>query len=1753
MLKSKKAKIIFGALTVLCVLIASSIWVSLSLKSNSVDEFDYRLLAANDSASATMTQIDHIIETANQASTSEVYDNSNYYIYVIVPSDGAKATVLSEISPFLAGDDGFRSYIINNNRTIAETMPTGKIIPVVMSIAEINALPDMNTELGKADLIYIYSQSNAAYTGASGISENLYEFLHNYAFGSNKPLIMNFAGMPGDDDDVQDSGSSNVDTSSRMYYMLNTDFKNSWKRTYTTNVVDWEYDTAIEDIEGIIENYITNIRSTYSAYQVNNLTRPAGYATWADYWKRTGTAEPTLNVLYISGDSKASGYGWGGPINAVANWMVDPSGGRSATFSNAVEGDLPSVANVDTQPASGVTVDLLYTTDAAGNTVKKYDYIFIAPDTYKSFDIRQEVREELNKLSEDMNGLTYILFGTMPTESTSGGGGSTGGQVNLQIDTSTNFGKLVDLSVTTNGYAKRSNVLVIGTNWMSRLAANPAKNPKKVSDIVSLINKSRYRTYAGSGEGSGSGSVSTTAYRVLELQPSYPIDLILAEKQTGFNTNQSKYTNVGRSGTQYQTSKPRGNYYTIPANVLNTSEIDNYMPEDGVMTNEYYQWDLSKAKLAYALNLSADQIELVQMSSEEYITVKTDVSDSYDLIYIGGNMSALKNHQAYGFGMQQYLESGWLQYLSAFSMYTHTGEMKDIVGGRVTSNNPYSRTLMSGNDITYDRLMQLIAYIDAGMPIVFSNEIWSAYEDAKKDGYSNVYMDPDCNMFKLCKYAEDRKEKGFTSVYTDWQNRERYEKYNDYSVDYFYADYWVTPASAVQKISNPTGVYGSASKVTVFNDTLSQQLYETAYGPNTSIRPKYVIDTTAIPYVEGDKSTELTARTVTWKVELLNPIEGHTYQAVLLEDQDDNAVFSMASSERLTAASFAGTTANLSYTYPADDFGAFFWKILVQDTTTGAATSYSAITVFAKLEDQPKRQASVLEIMPMTQANCASGNPTSPDGHTFYLDKNYQQSSGNPYLYSSYGTAKAGEFGYAPLLHNPNAYGSDALNFNSNIIARATKTGNYQDLADMNMGKYMTTLSVNRYDSGEGHEDRDYNYMDLVSDKYDFSLDIMYMDDIEFYANAARKTTEAQREQYLALAEDAKKTYDAYLTPGTTEYEALKKVEDALREALIGIRDGRGYQTTYQGLNWDGTPATRWDGSPEIVDVNYASSEYKTYGIDQMLQSRDYFRFFYLNTAVYHGSNYCQSAYAVYYGAYKPYIDEHDKMVEAYRAYRHYNMMAYGPEEYLRMNYDVIVVGFLDDYAGDFQDFSQNATDDMLAFTEYVDEDGEDAGGSLLMTHDNMTYSYDANHARVLTDNMRGLMGMDPFGHFTEVAGTGTTGFPKYTSTDTNRYFLTNLSSNASVDLSMGAPAAGWDSSVNTWFSNNGKGAQGAGKFDLTGYSDIFNVYETNNGRTLRYTFAEFQIENAIKYNMQVQGPLNVTGTTKATQVNRGVVTTYPFYIASDLRISATHSQAFALDMEDKDVVVWYTLAADNVSTSGSSGGTNLDYSLMKENSSFYAASPKDGADSYYIYSVGNITYCGAGHALITGDERDNNDERRLFLNVLINMAKRGKSTPIEPELALYDPDGTEAPDGSVVKKDADGFYMDVISSNSYPEFGFGIKNLPEGVNVTDIMVYYDLDYDKLNPDNEYHANGNHVLLQLPDNILEILNTRTATGSGIYQLNRVDVPGLITLPSYFTPYGGEYTYIVIRAQLSDGSILYQRIRINITADMFDLT
>ena len=152
-----------------------------------------------------------------------------------------------------------------------------------------------------------------------------------------------------------------------------------------------------------------------------------------------------------------------------------------------------------------------------------------------------------------------------------------------------------------------------------------------------------------------------------------------------------------------------------------------------------------------------------------------------------------------------------------------------------------------------------------------------------------------------------------------------------------------------------------------------------------------------------------------------------------------------------------------------------------------------------------------------------------------------------------------------------------------------------------------------------------------------------------------------------------------------------------------------------------------------------------------------------------------------------------------------------------------------------------------------------------------------------------------------------------------------------------------------------------------------------------------------------------------ATQVNEGQITQYPYQISSKdlmeinntsykwLEISNTHYQWLQPNMEldrngdgKNDIVVWYCI-------SGVAGGNYKDTNI-------YNITPNDVVNNYYIYTMGNVTYSGAGHSRPSKDA-----EIKLFVNTMIAAYNAGVTAPsvnfkdksgskIQSVYMLYDP-----------------------------------------------------------------------------------------------------------------------------------------------------
>lgn len=313
--------------------------------------------------------------------------------------------------------------------------------------------------------------------------------------------------------------------------------------------------------------------------------------------------------------------------------------------------------------------------------------------------------------------------------------------------------------------------------------------------------------------------------------------------------------------------------------------------------------------------------------------------------------------------------------------------------------------------------------------------------------------------------------------------------------------------------------------------------------------------------------------------------------------------------------------------------------------------------------------------------------------------------------------------------------------------------------------------------------------------------------------------------------------------------------------------------------------------------------------------------------------------------------------------------------------------------------------------------------------------------------------------------------------------------------------------------------------------------------------------------NMLAFAVRNRVATNAATQNNEGIVTMYPFSIGANLRITPTIEGDFTCNVADENLIVYYSL----------SGGTS---GTMSSN---YVANPMDGGNNYFVYqyqpagnNAGTVTYLGAGRTVITGYKRENNDERRFFINLILNTGRKStKSTTLN----LYDHSSTQVISNgvpgtanltnSVIQENGTLGYKTIVTEGSLPEFSYLVMS-DSTVDISEVWAYYDLDYDEANPDNEYHeGDGNHVLVynkthskQAPyiaSGYLAYVDKNTAFTGAPMEVNGVMVtPSMLEIKDTYL-YNNEYTYIVVKVKDTKGNIHFQRLKIVLKPELHELT
>ena len=1581
------------------------------------------------------TNIDYIIMNSNSTDP----DVDPHYNIVEIYSDTA-----SGLEGFAENLD-FEKYVIDGYSTLGEAMKGGMVNYKAYKTTSITNDSEAELiEISNADLIYL-NQGDVPFGVGNDICEKLYDILHTYAVGDYKPLIINNESKSGDnsEDDTNtqesmatlaidvfyrgmyyytfawDTSKQSVDdflthNNGSMYLGINgrtQEAKNKW-----TTLVSEERDTdgkVIKDAEGN-----TNVLDTKKMAKFLVLSGE-------------GTAEKKMREELIPStleEYSVSGYR---SVESEDEYTL-PTGSKSKIYRTENEDGSSTKIKTSIYNAKYTTPDLIQVdettlADIEAGTVDLGAYDFILIDETAVGDISTDA---YNKLAGAMYASVSIVYpATMGVAVTST---STTSHIDNQ---EYNYIELYYMVATADNLARYDNIMVTSKKEIDTIIAGKETG---AGAIATLINKSTYRGIGGKGS-------SSSMYTVLEIQPCYPIDTNLAESTIG--------------------GKVKGVYYTIPANVVNDVDKEKLpRDENGNIVVEYYDWELSKNKIADAVGIDPSQVNIVHMSTEELAASKEPILGNYDLVYIGGNTSAFKTDldkwqsianvggKGNNVGKIGVNSTGKL-HLPIYTMYSHNGDMVIIDSGpfasgtrgngtpvpKVKVNGTYQDTfaLLNGNDISFDRLEELKDYVDKGMPLIVEESAATAYESVVKNGYLQNDLDPDSNMCKFFKYCNDKDYITETGETSDKSK------------------------TVLWKVKNTSDDGLFSSDVGLKVNTLVKESYT---------RPKLTVTSMPVVYNFYDKSTRLEDSNLKFVFEVAGSSD---YETKFYIDDDANSLFEPT--EDMTDSADEVTKNSLKITLN-NFFGPVYWKLEVKDKDSDI-TSYVTGLSYIKNTSGAKQTVRILQIMP--------GYSTVDNGKTVakvkgqYTTSSPEGAQGEDTLFFCPVCQRGFElYEYYPIAntnshigmwyYGTGAYEQSSTNPNESRTSQKPYLGKHEHV--FGIPWYDSTLSVDGY---TGIDDWSTNLADDVSDLYDFDLDIMTRSDFEQKAVDIAKAYD-----FSALSIDEKNSIvNSYsIDASDSNYVEWTKLTDV--DAKLKFITQRHYEDLaddeYQ-LYLDAKAEA--DALIPALDAELdfvVSEDVGGFGKDLSLvqKTKNYADIFSAVNSSGSGSMRYQymhnSQLSALANAYFDYRDKKDIEITHHQLYKDYLRYTH-PDNWLAGSYDMIVIGASDNFALDDISNPQALAD----LKDYIDP--EKYNGNMLLFHGVLSPYVDSGAAS-FTATLREYFGMDKNRGLSNDNPKAGEYYVNYTSSDPDRYFMTNLSfkpitengrfgtwsKDLFEDLSFGSYAyslrptkyltkVAYTDAVNLSFSNPGISQY---KYAVSDYTTISQYSRSSNADYMTNLKAE-------KSGMNF-------GTDKASQNNVGIVTQYPFTLSDELNISPTHPQEYALELDNSQMTVWYSLA----------GGTNEakqhGNSGYYSNSSLYAASRNDGGDNYFIYSFGNVNYCGAGHAKVTGVGVDNNDERRLYINIIVNSVRKSVK---QPGINVYD-----YKTNNKKSKDGTNYLIEVKNDDDWPEFSFNAtvdtSSDPEN-KLERVRIYYDLDFLTATGNKDAYVNDKYHILYL--------------------------------------------------------------------------
>lgn len=1350
------------------------------------------------------------------------------------------------------------------------------------------------------------------------------------------------------------------------------------------------------------------------------------------------------------------------------------------------------------------------------------------------------------------------------------------------------------------GDGKGSNTGDGGGNDKPGITVITSPSAKAIADV---INASVYRDGADN------------KFKVLEIQPNYPIDLEVAALnqtvETAYKTRSDGTTPI------------TGNYYTVPSDV-----VSGKSKEELSAKTEYYDFDLTKAKIAYAVDgLSYGDISLTQVSTEQLIGMKENIAATYDLVYIGGDISAMDRNPAEMYKGQNDIGNSTpgytYQILPTFIMYYHTGTLSQLMAASTYSpdtapisgstemmatpcigNKYYKTTYLAenGNDLTKTKYDELISYMASGKPVMVSDELTSVYENMQGtnadgqglseaellQGYwykngnlerTNYYLDPSSRMYSLVGSLYTRHNSqsgsnvlwGFNSKSTQYISDKDGKYGNSLWTMYVPAD--SQNGSGIQDLldsdAQKKAWYKETSDGTIYynyklvwDDVTCASVNRLVTG--SAHRTRLTVTEKPVTYQQGIETTYIKSNRMPFTFRVDGDDASYNYK--LFVDVDKNTKFESSGKDICLSSSLQnGVDKSVTVTLDTEFFGSAAWYLEITNTSGDViATANGLSKIVNNKTELAKNEINVLQVQTMAEGQGATSWGATD---TLYFDIESQTA------------------------HKIAKY---------NVFANMVELDNASTTQYEVLGRHENRFGIYEFDTDTDADDYYSNLADEISDDYDINLDLVVAskDKAEFTTGDGKQTSYAcldtmvEEAEILAnggkvdnmsqedYANQATVALAAY-TKATSDVVAPKKALDTYLTNAIAYMNG-----TYTGsINYQ-----------EEFLKNFKTSTDETKQVLQyIMDTGDYYIIFWPK---YNTMNHCEAAFKNHkmsndYGdrfktLYEKYVEVKDKEIEAKEKYNTYLRRSYG-KDFMKKMYSILVLGPSDSFGGFKVDFQKATCQYILDYVSY--------GGDLFFFHDSMSPYANAGAVN-LTRSLLSVVGMNRFhvditndvvsyskpislGEYTvknvayskasvntstlDVTYTpdGTVDDVTYTSPDTSLYYMTPYVNNS-------AAGEGLLNSMNSnimdiFVKKNAYWQPYLGKEKNLFISPVAMTALYYNGNmagattTLPYVYAQESFKAATAWSQASnQDQSACAETVKATQLNSGLVTLYPYNISSSLNISGTHQQAYALDLESNNITVWYTLAGSNNSSNS------------KMRSSKYAADPGDAMEAYYIYTTaygsGAITYCGSGHSSVTGRRTRNNDERKLFINVIVNSAT---AVPDMPTIKCYDPvttweDKDElTKDEEILATSGRTVYNRVVDAKTdAPTFDYKI-GIPENTKITKVNIFYDLNLDEESLKTEkpsmpvYEENVDKMILsydeiggkkvrEISKQITDALRDGETRGNLTVNLKPND--------TYFAAYDGTHTYIVVQVEYQGMKApVYTIIRVKASDPLFDLT